>query len=187
MRLRNTFMALALVLTVSACSGLKVSHDFDPDANFSSYATWNLMDLPDNPELGQITEQRLQSSMERTLAAKGMTQARGEPDFWVGYQVVFDEEVSYNTVNSYYGGGWGYGGWYGPGYGGMSMGTSRTYENRVTVGTLIIDIFDSQTKKLSWRGVGETKIQEIRDPNERQQRLDQIVDKVMESFPPSSN
>ena len=185
MRLRSTIMALAMVFTVSACSGLKVNSDFDPDANFASFTTYNTMELPDNPDLDQISEQRLQGSLDRALQAKGLTEARGEPDLWVGWQVVFDEEVSYNTVNSYYGGGWGYGGWYGPGYSGMGMGTSRTYENRVTMGTMIIDIFQADNKKLVWRGTGETQIQEIRDPVERQQRIDQIVDKILESFPPS--
>jgi hypothetical protein len=187
MRLRNTVMALFLVFTLNACGGLSVTTDFDPGTDFSTFQTWNLMELPDNPDLDQITEGRLNSSIERTMGSKGMTMARGEPDVWLGWQLIFDEEISYNTVNSYYGGGWGYGGWYGPGYGGMGMGTSRTYESRVTVGTLIIDIFDSETKALVWRGVGEGKVHEVSDPNERQRRIDQTIDKIMESFPPSTN
>ena len=65
------------------------------------------------------------------------------------------------------------------------MTTSRTYETRGQVGTLFIDIFDAGTKELGWRGTGESKIQEIRDPQERQARLDEVVRKVMENFPPS--
>jgi hypothetical protein len=107
--------------------------------------------------------------------------------FAVGYQVILDEEVSYNTVNTGYGGGWGYGGWYGPGYGGMGVSTSRTYENRVQVGTLIIDIFDVESRELVWRGTGESEIHEIPDPQERQARLNEVVDKIMQDFPPSMN
>ena len=66
----------------------------------------------------------------------------------------------------------------------MSMSTSKTYENRVQVGTLIIDFFDIETRELVWRGIGETEIQDIPDPQERTARLNQIVDKILEAFPP---
>lgn len=187
-------LALALTLSISlslataACGGLKTSHDFDPNAPFDTYQTWYLVEVAANPALDQLTVQRLESSIERTLANKGMRRSDGEAgEFAVGYQVILDEEVSYNTVNTGYGGGWGYGGWYGPGYGGIGMSTSRTYENRVTVGTLIIDMFDTGTRQLVWRGTGESEVQQIRDPVERQNRLNAIVDKILESFPPSTN
>jgi hypothetical protein len=187
MRVRTSLAAAALVLTLSACSGLSTSYDFDPTANFTGYQSWAWMDMQPNPQLSDMQVNRGKSAIEDALTAKGMQRVRGEPDFWVGFQVILDEEVSYNTVNSYYGGGWGYGGWYGPGYGGMTMGTSRTYETRVQVGTLVIDIFDNETKQLVWRGTGESKIQEISDPQERQARLDAAVRKIMETFPPSTN
>lgn len=194
MRIRSLAVAAALLLAVSACSGLKTSYDFDPSANFAGFQAWDFIDGSPNPQLDQLSIQRLENSIVRTLANKGMRRTdvadvRGSDDiqFAVGYQVILDEEVSYNTVNTGYGGGWGYGGWYGPGYGGMSMSTSRTYENRVEVGTLIIDFFDVESRELVWRGIGESQIQEIRDPQERQERLNQVVDKILENFPPSTN
>jgi len=182
MRVRTALTAVAVAVSLSACSGLKVNYDFDPNASFSGYSTWAWMEMQPNPQFTDLQRSRVQSSISSALSAKGMEMVRGEPDFWVGYQVVLDEEVSYNTVNDYYGGGWGYRGWYGPSYGGVA--TSRTYETRVQVGTLFIDVFDAQSHELVWRGTGESKIQEVQDPAERQARLDKAVAKIMENFPP---
>ena len=184
MRIPTSVAAVALAASLAACSGISTNFDFDPQANFSSYQSWSWMEMQPNSQLTDLQRSRVRSSIESAMTAKGMEQVRGQPSFWVGYQVVLDEQVSYNTVNNYYGGGWGYRGWYGPGYGGMGMGTSTTYESRVQVGTLIIDVFDAGTKELVWRGTGETKIQEIKDPQERQARLDQVSTKILANFPP---
>jgi hypothetical protein len=186
MRLFNSVAGVALAVSLGACSGLSTNFDFDPQANFTGYQTWAWMEMQPNSQLTDLQRSRVRSSIESALTAKGMSLVRGQPSFWVGYQVILDEQVSYNTVNSYYGGGWGYRGWYGPSYG-MTMGSSQTTETRVQVGTLIIDIFDAGTKELVWRGTGESKIQEVRDPQERQARLDQAVAKIMEKFPPPAN
>lgn len=182
MRVLTSVAGVALAASFAACSGLSTNFDFDPQANFSGYQSWGWMEMHPSSQLSGLQHSRIQSAIESALTAKGMQLVSGQPNFWVGYQVIMDEQVSYNTVNSYYGSGWGYHGWYGPGYGGM--GTSTTYETRVQVGTLIVDVFDAGTKELVWRGTGESKIQEIRDPQERQARLDEAVSKIMENFPP---
>ena len=46
---------------------------------------------------------------------------------------------------------------------------------------------DVETRELVWRGTGESEIHEIRDPQERQARLNEVVDKIMKDFPPSTN
>lgn len=190
MRVGTSLATVALVVSLAACGGgLKTSYDFNPSANFTNYQTWAWMNMPNNAQLSELNQQRVRTAIERGLAGKGLRQVTDNPDMWVGFQVVLDEEVSYNTVNNYYGTGWGYPGWYGPRYGGvgMTMGSSQTYENRVTVGTLFIDMFDAGSKDLVYRGTGESKIQEVRDPAERQQRLDDAVVKILETYPPSRN
>jgi hypothetical protein len=93
-----------------------------------------------------------------------------------------DDAVSYQTMNSYYGPGWGYGMYrypYGP-----TMTTSTTTERRYTMGTLIIDVFDVAAQELVWRGTGEGEVHQARDPADRQARTDEAVWQVMRSFPP---
>jgi len=90
----------------------------------------------------------------------------------------------HHTLNTYYdnfGGGWGWrwGGRFGDGF-----GTSTTTEDTYTVGTLVVDLFDTSTKKLIWRGsVSDT----LSDKSEKNiSNLDRGVQKMFDHFPPDN-
>ena len=101
MRIRAALALATVPVALSACSGVTVNYDFDPNANFPGYSSWAWMEMRANPQLTDLQQSRVRSSVETALAAKGMERVRGEPDFWVGYQVILDEEISYNTVNTH--------------------------------------------------------------------------------------
>ena len=78
----------------------------------------------------------------------------------------------HRTLNAYYdnfGGGWGWRRW-GGGFG-DGFGTSTTTEETYKVGTLVVDLFDTNTQKLIWRGAASKKL-----------NLD--VEKMFDHFPP---
>jgi hypothetical protein len=64
------------------------------------------------------------------------------------------------------------------------MGTSQTYSREYTMGTLIIDFFDVGSRELVWRGSAEGKINEYNDPQEKQERANLAVQKILDQFPP---
>lgn len=188
----RTAASLATVLLGSACSGIIVHQDFNRDTEFSGLRTWDWMPNPTQPTGDRradnaITGQRIQSAIEASLLEKGFTKAEaGEPDFRVGFQVVLNDRVDFQTVNQYWGPGWGYGGIYGGyGYGyGMPMGTTHTYAQAYTQGSLIIDFFDVEAHELVWRGTAEGKLHQYTDPVKKQERANQIVKKILGQFPP---
>jgi len=57
------------------------------------------------------------------------------------------------------GGGWGWRRW-GGGFG-DGFGTSTTTEETYKVGTLVVDLFDTNTKKLIWRGSASDTLRQI--------------------------
>jgi hypothetical protein len=63
--------------------------------------------------------------------------------------------------------------------------TSRTTEITYTMGTLVLDFFDTASKELVWRGTAEGKIHEGNSPQERSERAFTAVQKIMEQFPPN--
>ena len=183
MNLRNTTV-LAAALLVSACSGISVNQDFRPGADFSALRTWDWMPGGGPSEFGQLVDDRIQSAIETQLQAKGFQKvSSGEPNFRVGFQLITEDHVDYETVNNYYGGGWGTRGVY-RGYGG-AMGTSQTYSREYTTGAIIIDFFDVGSRELVWRGSGEGKVHETATPQERQERANAAVQQILEQFPPS--
>ncbi len=178
-----------LALVLSGCSGISVNQDFNPQANFSALRTWGWMPAPtgrttsDPREDNPLLDQRIRSAIEGELQERGFRFVQsGEPNFRVGYHLILEDQVDYETVNTYWGGGWGYRGVYGR-YG-PAMATSQTYSREYTQGTLIIDFLDVASKELVWRGSAEGKIHETDDPAEKQARANTAVRMILDQFPP---
>ena len=175
---------LGSALLVGACSGISTSSDYDPAVDFTQYATYTWLDT-EGDDINAITDSRIKNSIDEAMVAKGLQKGGASADLAVGYQVTSAERKSYNTVNTGWGGGYGYGGYGWGGYG-MSMGTSTTYENTWEEGTLLIGMFDAGTKSLVWTGTATAALDASRSPEERQRLIDDAVNKMMKNFPPGS-
>jgi len=183
--------AVALLAAVTACSsGISTTQDFKPDFSFAQVQTWNWM--PEPPRTGaadpradnDFVRGRIRTSIEAEMEDKGFQKVDGDADLLVGFHLALDEGVDYQALNTYYGGGWGYGMYRYP-YGGVGMSSTTVQERRYTVGTLIIDVFDVASRELVWRGSGEGRLKDpTPDPVERQRRTDDAVWEIMKPFPP---
>jgi len=180
---------LAAALLSGACSGITVNQDFNPGIDFSSLRTWDWMPTPTRPAGDRradnaVVDQRVRTAVETGLEDRGFRRVTsGDPDFRVGYQITLDDRVDFETVNTYWGPGWGYAGVYGAYYG-PAMGTSQTYARGYTMGTFVLDFFDVATRELVWRGSAEGKLREYKTAEEKQERANKVVQKILAQFPP---
>ena len=78
-----------------------------------------------------------------------------------------------------YGGCWGW-----RRFGGGGFGDSTTTEQDYEVGTLVVDLYDTKTKQLIWRGSAEDTLSDKATKNEK--NLDKGVAKMFKAFPPGS-
>jgi len=60
----------------------------------------------------------------------------------------------------------------------MATTTEETY----TVGTLVVDLFGSRTRKLIWRGKATDILSE--NPKETTKKLNEDIEKLFKKFPP---
>jgi len=171
----STLMGIGGALLVSACSGISISTDYDPQVDFSTFSTYTWVDSQSGVD--NITDSRIRQSVDGAMAAKGFTQA-ADADLAISYQVSTAERRSFNTVNAGWGGGYRWGGW------GMGVGTSTTTENVWEEGSLILGMFDTGTKNLVWTGTATTDLDPSRSPSERQAVIDEGVSKLLANFPP---
>ncbi|MEJ2539946.1 MAG: DUF4136 domain-containing protein [Gemmatimonadota bacterium] len=183
--MRRILTALAISLMLGACGGgLNVNSDYAPSTDFTPYRTWDYMPnqgSTPNASSNQLIDQRLRLAVEQTMEQKGYRRDTSDPDFYVGYQLLLDQQTNYETVNDYWGSGWNYG-WYGPPGGGMS--TSTTRQVNYTVGTLVVDFFDADERQLIWRGSAEGTVEPESDPEARQARANEAVSEILAQFPP---
>lgn len=178
---------------LAGCSSVTVNTDFALDQDFSHYRTyaWHPDGIAKSDALdalgGDIFDRRLRKAMEDALAGKGMH--KGEPaDFYINYTVITEDRMAVQTYDTYggFGPGWGYHRWGGPyyyPYGSPALETSVYYYKQ---GTLIIDVVDAATNKLAWRSTAEGPVEMQGTPEQREQKLRQVVGKMFEQFPPGT-
>jgi hypothetical protein len=180
------FATGAVALVLAACSsGIDTNSDWDPTANFSAYQTYAWVEGAYTTGLGDLVDTRLQAAVEANLNAKGLRKATraADADLGVGFQLTTQDQTTLQTVSSGWPGGY-YGGY---GYGGWGGGSSTTYATTYTEGSLVIGLFDLESKKMVWQGVGTKTLSEGNDsPEDRSQKINDAVSKIMAAYPPGS-
>ncbi len=168
---------LLVGLTVSSGLAQKVTEDWDHDVNFADYQTY--MWHEGTPTADPLMDQRVISGIESELSSKGIRQVESNPDMYVTYHASSKEDKQYVTDSFGYGGGWGRG-WGGAGMGGTS--TTRIYTH--TKGTLVVDLWSAQGKKLLWRGTATDTMSD--KPEKNSKKVHKAVEKLFKKFPPES-
>jgi hypothetical protein len=119
---------------------------------------------------------RIKSAVNAVLASKGWTEVPSGPDAAV---VAIETTYNQQTLDTFYdgfGGGWG---WRGFGGFGDATTTSETYK----IGSLVVDIFDANNKKLLWRGSASDTLSNNSGTNIK--NIGKSVNKMFGHFPPS--
>jgi len=175
---------LIVIAALFACSSMSIRSDWDPEVDFSRFKTFYILE-EERQSISSLVDRRINSAIVADLTAKGFQQVNtpDKADLAIGYQATTENRTSFQTVY----GGWAnsgfhhrrYSSWHG------SLGTSRTTEINYTVGTLVIAVFEMNDKELIWEASGSDTISPSRDPARNEQRINNAVQQILKSFPPS--
>jgi hypothetical protein len=166
-----------MFLFAGRASAQEVKTDYDRSANFGQYKTysWEKVKTKDALDVN-----RIKSAVNAALAAKGWTQVDSGGDVSI---VAVETTQNQQTLNTFYdglGGGWGW-----RGFGGGGFGEATTTTDTYKVGTLVVDLFDTKTKTLLWRGSSSDTLSN--NSNKNIKNLDKGVEKMFKKFPPGSS
>ena len=179
-------VGLCCLLMAGSAFALKVNVDFDKETDFSHYKTYAFAEGTPTPET--LTNQRIERAIEAQLAAKGLTKVDSNADLTVVYHCSVTQKTQLNSTSL---GGWGWGPGWGRGWGwggrwrggwGALGGNAITQVEQIPVGTLIVDVGDSTSKRYVWRGTASGTINSNSAKNAK--TIDQEVKKMFEKFPP---
>jgi hypothetical protein len=181
---RATLFCLVLLLAVSGCSGVRVTTDYDPAADFSKLRSYAWLDersgvQGDRADVTSLLDRRVRRAVDTELQHKGWRLvSRGEADALVAYHLGVETRLDVNTIHSGYG--------YGRGayHGGVA---THTTVSEYQEGTLLVDVIEPESKQLIWRGSGQSRLRRSSTPEQREQRIDEAVAQILESFPPKAN
>lgn len=188
--MKSKLLSIAVLLFVS-CAFFnpvysQIKSDYDKDADFSKIKTYEFAGwVKDSDEaINQIDKKRILSAIKSEFDARGLELVESGADAVVTLFISIDQKTSKSSYTTYnnnmgYGGRWGYG--YGYGYGGMGTATTTYSETDYNEGTLVLDLYDTETKNLIWQGVITTVVQS--KPKKREKSIKKKIGKLMKKFP----
>ena len=135
-KIRIVLIMLGIVLlTCGVAIAQDVKYNSMPGTDFSKYHTYKWVPIEGASHPNQIVDAEIKQAVDAQLSTKGMTKTDDEKaDLYVGYQIAVDQEKQWNA--------YGMGG--GLRWGGMASATQST----ISIGSLVIDMYDPGTKQL---------------------------------------
>jgi len=186
-----TFLAITL-FTISPVIS-QVTYDYDKTVDFSKYKTVRFggWEKGSDKLLNELDKDRAVASFKAEFEKRGIQIVDTDASMVVTLYLVIDNKTSTTAYTNFNGGmgyGMGYGGYgmrgFGPGWGwGMGSATTTYSEQDYQVGTLVVDCYDGETKKLLWQGVSRKTIN--KNQSKHVKTIPKNVAKLMKKYPVS--
>ncbi len=177
---------IASMFVLTACSNLQVSVDNDPNINPVTKPTFAI--VHGGEALNDMTDNRIRSSITKTLQSKGYTPtSASKASFVVIYDYGKHRETGVNTVPTYAVGGYGYRGGYGYGgrygmyapYGGYQTAIPYSYEE----GEFSILMIDPKTKKSFWSANATSELSKKKTAEAKTKYVDGLMVDILKKYP----
>src|ERR1700730_16464795 len=172
--MKKTFALFGLLFCSSlSLFAVSISTDYDHSANFSQYKTYSWLKVQAGDSLWA---DRIQQDVDAQLAAKGWTKVQSNGEATVAAFQSTQDQQTLQTFYDGFGGGWRW-------RGGGGLGMSTTTADVTKVGTLVVDIFQAQSKQLLWRGKESDAL--TGNPGKNAEKLSKDLANMFKHFPPS--
>jgi len=173
--IRGRLVGVALgVLLSSACATMQVNSFVERGADVTRYRTYTWAS-PDAQATGDprldnnpFFRERIQAQVERRLGGRGFEKSSATipADLTVHYHASVAQEVNAN------------------GLGQPNVQCSDCAPYVYDAGTIVVDLVDTRTNRLVWRGWAEGSIDgAIDDQTFMERRIDEAVERIMERLP----
>ncbi len=175
-------IAIMLLCLIAGNALAKDNVDFDKSVDFTSFHTFQLLPNPDGAlaKANELMDGRVQDMIRQHLVAQGLTEVSENADLIVSYDASTKDHQVLNTTGMGPGMGVGMGmGWgsFGAvGMGGMATTTVSTF----TDGTLVIDAYTPDPKKMVWRGMAEESVTD--NPEKTTKNIEKSLDKLFQTW-----
>jgi hypothetical protein len=175
---RNLMVAfgigVVLTLTASTLPAQDVTSNAMPGIDFSKFHTYRWVTIEGAKYPNQIVDTQIKNSIDAQLSAKGLTKTDSDTaDLDVAYQIATQQQTEWNAYGT---GGYRWGG-------GMASAQSST----ITIGTLVLDLYQPSTKQLVWTGRATKTLDPSKNSEKNQKNLDKAMAKLLKNYPPKQS
>jgi hypothetical protein len=166
--MKKTFL-IALVLTATLTVAQAVQYNYDRDANFSTYKTYQWVEEK-SPAGQPLLDQDIRRAIDGQLASKGLTKVEHGGDLTIAYRTAIDRERQIDAWTM------------GPRWSVMAHANTST----IDVGTVLLSIYETGQKRLVWRGSVTKTLNVKKDPDKNYKNLEKAVRTLLVNYPPKS-
>jgi len=172
----TSFFALIFILLLSGCStSPRYTDDYKPDARFTDYKTYQWRQV--SSEVTGVNQQRVQSLIDNQLSRQGLRKVDGAPDLLIDMNLLLQTASSPPT-----GIGIGIGLPVGR-HGSIGLGSGQVLNRSKQVSVIVVDLTDSKTNALVWRGTANNlPVKSLAPENSNQ--LAKHIESLLNQYPP---
>jgi hypothetical protein len=176
--MKAMYLLCCCAILAIGCSSVDVTTDYDREANFAAFKTFDWMERH-NPRDGgpggnvglndPLAQKHIKNAVVRELLTKGIKQTESSPDLLVMVHAATQNKVDIDR--------------YGYRYGryGRRVGVVTTVD-RYKEGTILIDLVDAKSKDLVWRGTAQDA---LRSGDSRADYIDECMKQLFKEYPPT--
>jgi len=179
MVMKNAMLGLVLGIAVAGCATpLAVTSDYDTAADFTALKTFDWMPATGNAAGDELLIKKIRNTVDVQLQAKGRKMAADNPDFLIG--MVLSGKTTYGGSTAV---GMSVGIPVGRA-GSVSVGSGKSQPREKKEGTLVLDFVEAKTKSLVWRATAVVTVNPAASPEEKQQKINEVITAMLAQFPP---
>jgi hypothetical protein len=176
MRKLGLMITAIAAAALAGCATLTVSSHIESGINFAEYVTYD-WGPPDNLPVGDprldnnpFFNDYLQGAIEKKMAVMGYERAEhGGADLLIHYHASVTQKIDVYDVDHRYG---------------YCYGNCEPEYSDYEQGTLVVDLVDTHTNKVVWRGWAQDSMNGIIDDQDRlEKQVDDSVTKMMMRLP----
>ena len=170
-----------MAVFLAGCASQNATWDYNPDYSLTGLKTYAWLDNKEvreknGYEANSLTDERVHSAANDILKTKGLhlSEQVDGVDVLINYVISVKTRREDQQVTTSLG------------FGRNSWGVGFSndhYVNEYEEGRLIIDFIDPETKKVLWRGVSKSRLQENLTPQDRTAKINTAVSHVLAGFP----
>jgi hypothetical protein len=178
--MKKTLLGSLLLFMVACSPEIQVHTDFDPDYDLWTFKTFDWgqkvnIEEGKNPfHYNELNDKRIKSAVQEQLTSRGYQLTEAHPDLILHYHIIVNDK-SILVTEPY---GYNYSSYW------RRMETN-IYSYRE--GTLILDLMDSKTNNLIWRGWAISLLNSSYKPDEIEKLIKTVVARIFKKFPKTKN
>lgn len=163
---------LLVVALATAVFADRVSVDYDHSENFKQIKTYSWSKVK---TANSLWDDRVKEAVDKELSAQGWTQVPSGGDVSLVAVEKTSVQQQYDTFYDGFGGFRRFGG---------GFGEETTTVDNYKVGTLVVSMFNTNSRQLIWRGTSSSDLSG--NPEKNTKKLDKDVQKMFKHFPPTN-